>query len=225
MKVRIEASWESVLQPEFDQPYFKELTDFVRAEYAAKTIYPPAPLIFNAFDRCPFHQVKVVIIGQDPYHGPGQAHGLCFSGSDGGAVDVQRRRIQARTRCRGIQNAEPANQRSSRSAGEGREKGTPTRSLHRNCLRDVGCMDSGGQRFRCCTFMGGIGADCVHCLPYSLCSCQRVDDMVKVTAERLKRKYAERKRGQKDAHAYLCDSYRRTESSYYKAKHTSQNPN
>ncbi|KAB2822887.1 MAG: uracil-DNA glycosylase, partial [Paludibacter sp.] len=79
MKVRIEASWESVLQPEFDQPYFKELTDFVRAEYAAKTIYPPAPLIFNAFDRCPFHQVKVVIIGQDPYHGPGQAHGLCFS--------------------------------------------------------------------------------------------------------------------------------------------------
>lgn len=86
MKVRIEASWGKVLQHEFDQSYFKELTDFVRAEYSTKPIYPPASLIFNAFDQCPFHDVKVVIIGQDPYHGPGQAHGLCFSVPPG--IDV-----------------------------------------------------------------------------------------------------------------------------------------
>lgn len=83
MKVIIEESWEKVLQPDFDKPYFKELTDFVRSEYAATTIYPPASLIFNAFNLCPFDKVKVVIIGQDPYHGPGQAHGLCFSVNDG----------------------------------------------------------------------------------------------------------------------------------------------
>lgn len=83
MKVKIEESWEKVLQTEFDKPYFKELTDFVRSEYAATTIYPPASLIFNAFNLCPFDKVKVVIIGQDPYHGPGQAHGLCFSVNDG----------------------------------------------------------------------------------------------------------------------------------------------
>lgn len=83
MKVKIEESWEKVLQPDFDKPYFKELTDFVRSEYATATIYPPASLIFNAFNLCPFSKVKVVIIGQDPYHGPGQAHGLCFSVNDG----------------------------------------------------------------------------------------------------------------------------------------------
>lgn len=83
MKVKIEESWEKVLQPDFDKPYFKELTDFVRSEYASTTIYPPASLIFNAFNLCPFSKVKVVIIGQDPYHGPGQAHGLCFSVNDG----------------------------------------------------------------------------------------------------------------------------------------------
>ena len=83
MKVKIEESWEKVLQPDFDKHYFKELTDFVRSEYAATTIYPPASLIFNAFNLCPFDKVKVVIIGQDPYHGPGQAHGLCFSVNDG----------------------------------------------------------------------------------------------------------------------------------------------
>lgn len=83
MKVKIEESWEKVLQTEFDKPYFKELTDFVRSEYATATIYPPASLIFNAFNLCPFSKVKVVIIGQDPYHGPGQAHGLCFSVNDG----------------------------------------------------------------------------------------------------------------------------------------------
>lgn len=86
MKVRIEASWEAELQSEFDQPYFSQLTDFVKKEYATRRIFPPAPLIFNAFDQCPFDKVKVVIIGQDPYHGPGQAHGLCFSVAPG--VDI-----------------------------------------------------------------------------------------------------------------------------------------
>ncbi len=83
MDVRIDPSWKNVLQPEFDKPYFKELTDFVRAEYKTKRIFPPAGLIFNAFDQCPFDRVKVVILGQDPYHGEGQAHGLCFSVNDG----------------------------------------------------------------------------------------------------------------------------------------------
>lgn len=83
MKVKIEESWEKVLQTEFDKPYFKDLTDFVRSEYATTTIYPPASLIFNAFNLCPFSKVKVVIIGQDPYHGPRQAHGLCFSVNNG----------------------------------------------------------------------------------------------------------------------------------------------
>lgn len=83
MEVRIEPSWKELLQPEFDQAYFERLTAFVKAEYATQTIYPPAPLIFNAFDQCPPDKVKVVILGQDPYHGPGQAHGLCFSVNDG----------------------------------------------------------------------------------------------------------------------------------------------
>ena len=83
MDVRIEKSWKQRLAPEFEKEYFVKLTEFVRAEYASKTIYPPARLIFNAFDHCPFDDVKVVIIGQDPYHGPGQAHGLCFSVAEG----------------------------------------------------------------------------------------------------------------------------------------------
>lgn len=83
MDVRIEQSWKEVLQPEFDKPYFRNLTDFVRQEYSTVQVFPPARLIFNAFDLCPFNKVKVVIIGQDPYHGPGQAHGLCFSVNDG----------------------------------------------------------------------------------------------------------------------------------------------
>jgi len=83
MDVKIEESWKNQLQDEFEKPYFKQLTDFVRSEYANQTIYPPARLIFNAFEQCPFDQVKVVILGQDPYHGPGQAHGLCFSVNDG----------------------------------------------------------------------------------------------------------------------------------------------
>lgn len=83
MDVKIEESWKAVLQPEFDKPYFKSLTDFVRAEYSTRTCYPPASKIFNAFNSCPFSDVRVVIIGQDPYHEPGQAHGLCFSVNDG----------------------------------------------------------------------------------------------------------------------------------------------
>lgn len=83
MDVIIEESWKDRFRQEFEKPYFEKLTGFVREEYAAKTIYPPAKLIFNAFDICPFDKVKVVIVGQDPYHEPGQAHGLCFSVTDG----------------------------------------------------------------------------------------------------------------------------------------------
>lgn len=82
MNVQIEPTWKARLQPEFDKPYFRELTDFVRGEYRKGAVYPPGRLIFNAFNLCPFNRVKVVIIGQDPYHGPGQAHGLCFSVND-----------------------------------------------------------------------------------------------------------------------------------------------
>lgn len=83
MDVKIEESWKGHLRQEFEKTYFRILTDFVRKEYTSKTIYPPAKLIFNAFDNCPFDKVKVVIVGQDPYHEPGQAHGLCFSVNDG----------------------------------------------------------------------------------------------------------------------------------------------
>ena len=83
MNVKIEPSWGSRLQTEFDAPYFKALTDFVRAEYQTGPCYPPAGKIFNAFNLCPFDKVKVVIVGQDPYHEPGQAEGLCFSVADG----------------------------------------------------------------------------------------------------------------------------------------------
>jgi len=79
MDVRIEQEWKTLLQSEFDAPYFEALTAFVKNEYAYHTIFPPAKLIFNAFDQCPVSKVKVVILGQDPYHGAGQAHGLCFS--------------------------------------------------------------------------------------------------------------------------------------------------
>ena len=83
MDVKIESGWKAQLQSEFDKPYFQALTQFVRQEYATTTVYPPGSLIFNAFNLCPFQQVRVVIIGQDPYHEPGQAHGLCFSVNDG----------------------------------------------------------------------------------------------------------------------------------------------
>ena len=83
MNVQIEESWKTHLQPEFDKDYFRTLTEFVKSEYSQYQIFPPGRLIFNAFNLCPFDKVKVVIIGQDPYHGPGQAHGLCFSVNDG----------------------------------------------------------------------------------------------------------------------------------------------
>jgi len=83
MTVNIEPSWHEKLKEEFDKPYFTGLVQFVRTEYAQYRIFPPGKLIFNAFDKCPFDKVKVVILGQDPYHGPGQAHGLCFSVPDG----------------------------------------------------------------------------------------------------------------------------------------------
>ncbi|MDD3624059.1 MAG: uracil-DNA glycosylase [Proteiniphilum sp.] len=83
MDVKIEESWKVQLQTEFEQPYFYELTRFVRNAYRTGTVYPPAKMIFHAFDSCPFRRVKVVIVGQDPYHQPGQAHGLCFSVNEG----------------------------------------------------------------------------------------------------------------------------------------------
>lgn len=83
MQVRIHPSWQLVLQTEFDQSYFAELAAFVHEEYRTTRCYPPARLIFNAFEQCPFDQVRVVILGQDPYHGAGQAEGLCFSVADG----------------------------------------------------------------------------------------------------------------------------------------------
>lgn len=83
MNVRINEAWKELLQPEFDKPYFEELVRFVRSEYASHTVYPAGGNIFRALDKCPPDEVKVVIIGQDPYHGEGQANGLCFSVNDG----------------------------------------------------------------------------------------------------------------------------------------------
>ncbi|AYA35683.1 uracil-DNA glycosylase [Hymenobacter oligotrophus] len=79
MTVKIDESWRKVLQPEFEKPYFQELIQFVKQEYQTQTVYPAGGQIFHAFDACPFDRVKVVILGQDPYHGKGQAHGLAFS--------------------------------------------------------------------------------------------------------------------------------------------------
>ncbi|WP_449504533.1 uracil-DNA glycosylase [Draconibacterium halophilum] len=83
MDVKIETGWKKQLQEEFEKDYFIQLSEFVRNEYKTHKIYPPGKLVFNAFDQCPFNKLKVVILGQDPYHGPGQAHGLCFSVNDG----------------------------------------------------------------------------------------------------------------------------------------------
>lgn len=79
MDVKIESSWKEILKDEFEKEYFIQLTKFVKSEYKTKQIFPPGQFIFNAFNLCPFNKTKVVIIGQDPYHGPNQAHGLCFS--------------------------------------------------------------------------------------------------------------------------------------------------
>jgi uracil-DNA glycosylase len=83
MDVKIEPSWKVKLKDEFEKEYFTKLSAFVREEYMKNTVYPPGSLIFNSFNLCPFQNVRAVIIGQDPYHGPGQAHGLCFSVRDG----------------------------------------------------------------------------------------------------------------------------------------------
>lgn len=83
MDVKIEESWKNKLHDEFEKEYFSRLTEFVKNEYRTHTIYPSGKFIFNAFDHCPFDKLKVIILGQDPYHGPGQAHGLCFSVKDG----------------------------------------------------------------------------------------------------------------------------------------------
>lgn len=83
MDIKIAVSWKNQLAEEFQKPYFGQLTAFVKAEYKNHTVYPPGREIFRAFDQCAFSDVKVVIIGQDPYHGPGQANGLCFSVHEG----------------------------------------------------------------------------------------------------------------------------------------------
>lgn len=83
MDVKIEESWKMRLKSEFEKPYFENLINFVRAAYSSTVCYPPGGLIFNAFDKCPFDKTRVVILGQDPYHGPRQANGLSFSVNDG----------------------------------------------------------------------------------------------------------------------------------------------
>lgn len=89
MDIKLPAAWNELLAPEFGKPYFRDLTDFVRSEYIAAfrgegpAVYPAAKNIFRAFDKCGLDELKVVVIGQDPYHGPGQANGLCFSVGDG----------------------------------------------------------------------------------------------------------------------------------------------
>jgi len=83
MDVKIEQSWKIRLKQEFEKDYFKKLSEFIKAEHRSRTIFPPGKLIFNAFNLCPFDSVRAVIIGQDPYHGEGQAHGLCFSVPEG----------------------------------------------------------------------------------------------------------------------------------------------
>ena len=93
MDVKIEQSWKKLLKDEFEKEYFKNLTDFVKQEYKTRTIYPPGKDIFKAFDLCPVDKTKVIIIGQDPYHGKGQAHGLCFSVKDGVKIPPSLRNI------------------------------------------------------------------------------------------------------------------------------------
>lgn len=93
MAVNLEESWKKSLHDEFEKPYFKNLTSFIREDSKKHTIYPPGPKIFNAFEHCPFDKVEVVIIGQDPYHGPGQANGLCFSVNDGVTIPPSLRNI------------------------------------------------------------------------------------------------------------------------------------
>jgi uracil-DNA glycosylase len=90
---QIPASWQTKLAPEIDRPYFQKLKTFLDEELKTESIYPPAPLIFNAFEKCSFENLKVVVIGQDPYHGEGQANGLCFSVGDGEKIPPSLRNI------------------------------------------------------------------------------------------------------------------------------------
>ncbi|RYF55753.1 MAG: uracil-DNA glycosylase, partial [Cytophagaceae bacterium] len=83
MNVSIAESWRNRLQSEFDKPYFGELAQFLRHEYSTQRVFPPGALMFNAFNKCSFDDTRVVILGQDPYHGEGQANGLAFSVADG----------------------------------------------------------------------------------------------------------------------------------------------
>lgn len=83
MQVRIAQSWRDILEKEFEKDYFLKLVDFIKSDIKSHKIYPPGKLIFNAFEKCSFEEVSVVILGQDPYHGPNQANGLCFSVNDG----------------------------------------------------------------------------------------------------------------------------------------------
>jgi uracil-DNA glycosylase len=93
MQVKISDSWKEILNTEFNKEYFSTLTDFVREEYRTKTVFPPAKEIFSAFDYCDLNNLKVVIIGQDPYHGAGQANGLCFSVKEGVKIPPSLRNI------------------------------------------------------------------------------------------------------------------------------------
>ncbi|OHX68322.1 uracil-DNA glycosylase [Flammeovirga pacifica] len=93
MDVTIDKSWKTKLQEEFDKPYFQSLISFIKEEYASKEIFPPASQIFNAFDRCKFDDIKVVIIGQDPYHDVNQANGLSFSVNEGVKIPPSLRNI------------------------------------------------------------------------------------------------------------------------------------
>lgn len=93
MEINIEPTWKQVLNEEFDKPYFKNLMDFVTTEYNENECFPPKEQIFEAFNHAPFYKVKVVIIGQDPYHGYGQSHGLCFSVQDSVAIPPSLRNI------------------------------------------------------------------------------------------------------------------------------------
>lgn len=93
MTVKIHPSWNKLLADQFEQPYFSSLVQFVRSEYVSGPCFPPASLIFNAFNLCPVYNVKVVIIGQDPYHEPHQAHGLCFSVVEGTPIPPSLRNI------------------------------------------------------------------------------------------------------------------------------------
>jgi uracil-DNA glycosylase len=93
MKVNIASSWEGILQNEFDKPYFEELVNFVKNEYKTQKVYPPGKLMFNAFDHCTLDNTKVVILGQDPYHGINQANGLSFSVNDGVGIPPSLRNI------------------------------------------------------------------------------------------------------------------------------------